>query len=159
MRKITDEYLLSKIDKDGHVPQHMPTYGKCWIWTGAKQKNNGGIYGYFGRRPVKKAWYWTYDQVHGKVPDGLILDHLCRYTLCVNPDHLQAVTNHVNILRGENTAAKYARRTHCNNGHEYTTENTRITKAGARLCRTCRRITSRQEKARAKERKSHIPIK
>ena len=29
--------------------------------------------------------------------------------------------------------------THCRNGHEYTTENTHITKEGWRQCRTCKR--------------------
>jgi hypothetical protein len=51
------------------------------------------------------AHRFAYEQLHGPVPAGLQLDHLCRNRACVNPDHLEAVTQLVNIRR----AADYAR--------------------------------------------------
>lgn len=148
---ITIEQRWALIDKNGPIPKHIPAYGPCWIWHGPTRKSNGGLYGFFGRQT--KAWWWTWEQSNGSVPKGLTLDHLCRNTLCVRPSHLEPVTLRVNILRGIGIAARYASRTHCDHGHAYTTENTRITKAGARLCRTCRRITSREEKVRARARR------
>jgi hypothetical protein len=41
-----------------------------------------------------------YEQAKGPIPDGLVIDHLCRVSLCVNPDHLEAVTEAVNVQRG-----------------------------------------------------------
>ena len=49
----------------------------------------------------------------GTIPQGLVIDHLCRNKSCVNPAHLEAVTNTENVLRGEAPSAKAARKTHC----------------------------------------------
>ena len=72
----------------------------CWIW----QKTRRGPYGRTwrdGRMVTAHRWYW--EQENGLVPDGLEMDHLCRNTLCVNPDHLEAVTREVNIRRSRVT--------------------------------------------------------
>lgn len=145
-----------KVAKNG--PTFSAELGPCWLWTAGAVKSNGGYYGRFRlprQRKTISAHRWAWEDAHGphSLPDSAVLDHLCRNTLCVNPAHLEPVTERKNILRGIGIAARYAARTHCNHGHEYTAENTRITKAGARLCRTCRRITSQEEKVRARYRK------
>lgn len=112
----------------------------CWLWTGGH-----GRYGYFSfgcrniaaHRFVYRAWPTT-PQIPDDKPQ---IDHLCRNTLCVNPDHLEPVTNKENSLRGVSFSAVNARKTHCIHGHEYTPENT-ITHFGpwgapGRKCRTC----------------------
>lgn len=86
----------------------------------------------------------AYESEVGPIPEGLTLDHLCRNSLCVNVDHLEAVTQRVNVLRGESLIAKYARRTHCSQGHEYAGDNLYIHPTGARVCRTCQHLYYRQ---------------
>lgn len=125
----------------------------CWNWSGAFSKSNGGMYGSFSpKHHVSIAAHrWSFEYFHKKkISEGMVIDHLCNNPKCVNPAHLRETTQRENILRGNNRAANYAKRTHCDNGHEYTPENTRITKAGARKCRICRREESRQEKLRRK---------
>lgn len=40
-----------------------------------------------------------YEQEVGPIPEGLAIDHLCRQTSCVRPDHLEAVTYAENLHR------------------------------------------------------------
>lgn len=73
------------------------------------------------RRVHRLSW-----QIHrGGVPQGLVLDHLCRNRACWNPDHMEPVTNRENILRGVGATAQNVRKTHCPQGHEYTPDNLR----------------------------------
>jgi hypothetical protein len=109
---------------------HVQKTESCWLWTGATE---GGGY---GKVQIAK-------RLRGQIPDGLELDHLCRTLTCVNPDHLEAVTHRVNVLRGEGKAAKHAGTTHCPEGHEYTEENTYLYQGRYRRCRTCIRTKYR----------------
>jgi len=105
----------------------------CWIWQGPK--NNRG-YGWWGRKLAHRRMY---ESIRGPIPKGLELDHLCRVTACVNPDHLEPVTHAENVRRGTVGAVNSARlraETHCRNGHEYTAENTSIVD-GYRRCKAC----------------------
>lgn len=78
------------------------------------------------------AHRWAYEQAKGPVPEGLVLDHLCRNRWCCNPDHLEPVTNEENILRGESPPAQNARKATCPEGHDYKVDG------GGRRCPTCR---------------------
>lgn len=117
----------------------------CWIWTGAKMKNGYGRFG-AGHNQVRFAHRWIYEQIHGKLSDGLVIDHLCRNPSCVNPEHLEAVTQRENILRGMAFPATNAKKTHCPQGHEYTPENTIISSRNQRHCRTCHQERDRNRK-------------
>lgn len=120
---------------------------ECWIWQ--KQLSPDG----YGRFKVNGeqiyAHIYSYNLFIGPVPDGLELDHRCRVHSCVNPDHLEAVTHRENTLRGTGPTAVNARKTHCDHGHEFTVENTRIAK-GKRHCRACCRIRVAESYARKK---------
>ncbi len=128
--------------------------GGCWLWTGAVLRNG---YGYFGLSCVRSApksilaHRWAYIDANGEPPEGLVIDHLCRVRTCVNPAHMEPVTQQVNLLRGVGPAlrrAHFAAITHCVHGHEYTPENTyRNKRDGRRSCKECSRI--RQRKAAA----------
>jgi hypothetical protein len=108
----------------------------CWLWLGSLNRDNG--YGrFYLRYKSYLAHRFSYELQNGPIQNGLVLDHLCRNTSCVNPKHLEVVTNKENILRGISPSAENKRKTHCPIGHEYTEKNTRISKTGKRSCRTC----------------------
>lgn len=58
---------------------------------------------------------------------------------CVNPNHLEAVTQKENVLRGFGTGANFARRSECNKGHKFNKVNTIIRDDGGRRCRICQK--------------------
>lgn len=72
----------------------------CWIWRLAIDKDGYGAKTY--KRKSVKAHRFYYEKRFGQIPEGLVLDHLCRVRACVNPDHVEAVTGVVNIRRGAN---------------------------------------------------------
>lgn len=79
----------------------------CWIWTGVTAGSNAK-YGYFrvGTRssdPKTPAHRFAYEHFVGPIPQGMTIDHVadrgCTTKLCVNPDHLEPVTNNENMRR------------------------------------------------------------
>ena len=138
------ERFWAKVDKDG--PVIIQSLGPCWMFTGAITRSG------YGNFTVRKGLWApahrvSYEFIHGPIPpsttERLTLDHLCRNRGCVNPSHLELVTNKENILRGASPWAQRARMTHCTHGHEFTAENTRIRPNGTRACRTCAREMNR----------------
>lgn len=87
----------------GRFMQKWVQQGDCWVWEAGTCKNRGIRYSSFwtGERNVR-GHKFSYEAFVGPVPDGLTLDHLCRNPLCVNPAHLEAVTNEENIARMHN---------------------------------------------------------
>lgn len=79
------------------------------------------------------AHRFAYEECVGPIPPGMMIDHLCRVRRCVNPEHMEVVTNQENARRG----ARGRLVTHCPHGHEFTSENTHIRRDGRRRCRTC----------------------
>lgn len=117
----------------------------CIEWAGRLWKG----YGLLGRGKDRYAHRVAYREAYGEIPDGLELDHLCRNRRCVNPEHLEAVTHHVNLLRGNTIPARNARKTHCPNGHAYDETNTYVSAArGYRQCRACGAALQRTKRAR-----------
>lgn len=106
----------------------------CWTWTAS---TNGAGYGVLAmsRDGMKVlAHRFSYELAYGPIPPGLVIDHLCRNTRCVNPSHLEAVTQKVNNLRGGSPSSQQAKQTHCKRGHEFVLERT---PSGRRRCRRC----------------------
>lgn len=63
----------------------------CWIWTGGTRPNSKGV-------PYPRHWTddlksigahrFSFELVHGAIPQGMYVCHKCDTPLCVNPDHL-----------------------------------------------------------------------
>lgn len=87
MRRLAADY---EVVDSGHG-------SSCWRWLGTLTKKG---YGQLRRDGYRFAHIWTYEQRHGPGSAKPQLDHLCRNRWCVNPDHLEPVTNTVNTLRG-----------------------------------------------------------
>jgi hypothetical protein len=96
---------------------HEPNTG-CWLWTRSwcTKDGYGKICG-FGDGSSQLAHRWSYEHFKGPIPEGLVIDHLCRTPACVNPDHLEAVTQQVNVLRGVAPSALANARGTCTRGH------------------------------------------
>jgi hypothetical protein len=84
--------------REGAVPEHDPTLGPCWLWTGALNPDGYGSMGVLDL-PTDSAHRWSYRHHVGPLLDELELDHLCRVRRCVNPYHLEQVTHVVNLER------------------------------------------------------------
>jgi len=63
----------------------------CWMWTGGTRPNSKGV-------PYPRHWTddsesigahrFSFELVHGAIPQGMYVCHKCDTPLCVNPDHL-----------------------------------------------------------------------
>jgi len=116
-----------------------PGQNRCWGWKGRYNRNGYGVF----RRNIL-AHRYAYILWRGEIPSGLTLDHLCRNRGCVNPDHLEVVTQVENVMRGISPAAFNAKKTHCKRDHLFDEKNTYFFANGWRACRTC----DREKKAR-----------
>jgi len=116
---------------------------ECWPWTGALTRDGyGRIRDDSGRKVGVHRLAWTL--TNGPVPDGQVIDHLCRERACCNPAHMEPVDNRTNLMRGDTHAARNAAKTHCIRGHEFSEANTYVDALGKRVCRTCRQAHKKQ---------------
>lgn len=97
----------------------------CWEWTGPV--DHGG-YGKFSvGHTYRGAHRWSWEYYRGPIPAGKVIDHLCRNRRCVNPEHLEPVTQRENLRRGRIDRGHPDFDTHCPKGHPHTPANTRVT--------------------------------
>lgn len=137
------ERFWPKVDKNGPIPATFRHRGSCWQWTAGAISTGYGLFHQANRKAVL-AHRYSYEQLVGPIPDGLVIDHLCRNRRCVNPAHLEAVTTGVNTRRGLGVSTFNALKTDCPAGHPYSTENTYVSPKGSRICRACARERDRQ---------------
>ena len=109
----------------------------CWTWEAATSAEGYGVFN-ITPRVQAQAHRIAYELTKGAIPNGLTLDHLCRNTRCVNPDHLEPTTMGKNTLRGFSPSAINSRKHSCHNGHPLLGANLYVNPRGERQCRICR---------------------
>jgi hypothetical protein len=139
-----DEYdaprFWQHVDFNGGMPyvadRLARAVGECWNWNGEASPQGKA----YGRHRVFGSWQQAHRLAwldHGhKIPTGFEVDHLCRNTRCVNPQHLEPVTHAENMRRGKLGAIEA-----CKRGHAFTPDNTHIQRRGdntVRVCKACR---------------------
>ena len=119
----------------------------CWLFAGHLWNGYGQL---FADGLSYRAHRVMYENMVGEIPEGLVIDHLCRTPSCINPTHLEPVTRGENVRRGD--AGKHMlAKTHCPAGHEYSPENTYIAPDGRRRCNPCIRVSRRKYNNKIKE--------
>lgn len=100
-KPFTEEQLTESLYKRLDDGTFIEPYSGCWLWC--RHVHIGG-YGMIGsgdglgkNRYVHRV---SYERHKGKIPEGLHINHLCRVRSCLNPAHLEAVTNAENVRRG-----------------------------------------------------------
>ena len=132
----------------------------CWQWEGRLDRYGYGLLSCkaaAGRQAIG-AHRLAYMLDVGAIPSGLVIDHLCRNRSCVNPEHMEAVTNLENTRRGKQDRAREPL-AECRNGHDLTGENLyeryRTQRGCTYLARSCRQCSREAlHRFRAKQRAS-----
>lgn len=138
---------MKHLDRDGKFhwlrAKTQVVANECWIWTAALDKDGYAVYtGYHQELGTSRVHRLLYLLSGKEIAEGLELDHTCRNKACVNPAHMEPVTNLENLRR------QGAAITHCKRGHEFTEENTYIASKGKRVCRTCHRMLTYASKVK-----------
>ena len=122
--------MSSKVDK--LYSKSVEDENGCWLFQGTVDELG------YGRIQIDKRRYkahrLSYELMVTDIPEGLVIDHLCRTRSCINPYHMEPVPQSVNATRGNKARSKD--RTHCKHGHELTDENT-YNMGNLRRCKTC----------------------
>ena len=133
----------------------------CWRFTGyIMPEGYGQVRGDDGRTML--CHRVTFEYFRDVIPEGLVLDHLCRNRDCCNPWHAEPVPQRLNIKRGNGPlsagwqlAEANLSKTHCPRGHEYTAGNTyQVPRTNHRQCRACKsrpEINARRRALRAEK--------
>lgn len=134
-RLTKEERFWEKVDKRG--PKD------CWEWLGATANGYGQIR--WGPPPSHKreqAHRVSYALARGAIPEGLVIDHLCKNRPCVNPAHLEVVTVKENTARGDSPQAIFLRKGVCKRGHPtdnaYYNKNAKLPDGTTRMAHRCR---------------------
>lgn len=123
---------------------------QCWEWIACIMNTGYGEFYHEGKKYL--AHRFSYELFREPIPNGLVIDHLCRNRKCINPDHLEIVTLEENKRRGMSIPAINARKDKCKNGHEFTEDNT-YHSCGRRRCKICTNERNMQDYYRRKQNK------
>lgn len=116
----------------------------CWIWLGNLSASGYSLIKVDGKQT--KAHRYFYELFIDNIADGLTIDHLCRNKRCVNPEHLEPVSNRENIKRGID--ARYGK--YCARGHKRD-GNTVEYGSGGRTCLLCKSLLAKESYLRRKQ--------
>lgn len=114
----------------------------CWNWKGSRLPSGYGRFSFGGDRNMGLAHRWSYQHFNGQIPEGYTVDHLCFNKSCVNPDHLDAVTQLVNNIRAIPRRIR-STDTQCANGHAWSAF-AYVGPNGKKTCKECRRLSQQR---------------
>jgi hypothetical protein len=135
-----------------HIGAKLDPQSGCLVWTGARNSRGYSLISVAGK--VQLAHRVSYETFIGPIPAGLTIDHVatrgCVHKDCINPLHLEAVTDLENKRR-----APQATKTHCVHDHPLTGDNLIVKKRPSgrtiRNCRTCANDRARSRRLAAQE--------
>lgn len=119
-----------------NLPQNIQSKvlieNSCWQWTGAVA---GGYARLRFNSKTQLAHRVIYELLVGKIPKGMVVDHKCNNKSCVNPEHLDLVTQGLNVRRanGDGTTDHLCR----NKLHLWVEDNIYTNPHGIKTCRSC----------------------
>lgn len=147
MRDYYTYKIIIDLDKEKNniLSNIVKTDSECWEWQ--KSRNSLG-YGKLNRVGQSLAHRVSYIIFNKEEIDSKVVMHSCDNPSCVNPDHLslgtKADNNRDKSEKGRGVNGN-TRKTHCNQGHEFTEENTHVRRTGHRNCRECQRILANKK--------------
>ncbi len=97
VRGCPNRYLKGHHGRKSPIAFVVDEVSGCWLWQLCL---TGGYGQYRHRGRMVYAHRLAYEARFGPVPEGMVVDHVCRQPACVNPDHLEAVSSAENTRRG-----------------------------------------------------------
>lgn len=128
----------AKVNKNGPVSK-LGTV--CYLWEASQNGTGYPVFYFHKKLGYAHRYSWQLSNC-SYIPKNLEVDHLCKNTLCVRPDHLEIVSHKINNFRQEKSIfVDNSLKTSCPNGHKYDKLNTRIYN-NSRYCRICNKEKS-----------------
>lgn len=134
----------------------------CTVWVGTRTGEGYGTVRFRGR--AYSTHRMAYELARGPIAPDFVIDHLCHtqdpqcpggpsceHRACLDPNHLEPVTDQENARRGGNRLAR------CSRGHAWDAVNTYWSPDGYRHCRACNRIAARESKQRRAFAAANVP--
>jgi HNH endonuclease len=126
----------------------------CWIWKSKPDQNGYGRYRFDSKllRANVAAHRVSYLLHIGNIPEGLVIDHVCRVRNCVNPEHLEVVSQKENVRRSNvfRRRQRLSKGDRCREGHTFEGQNVMARPSGGRRCRKCHNAQKRRHTLRKK---------
>lgn len=143
---------LLPTDAVGRVLRHVVDHSDakaCWIWVGPIAHGYGVVnIRVCGKWRTVRAHRVAYEAMRGVIPDGLVIDHLCMNKRCVNPAHMEVVTNAENTVRATVALNRGRACPHGGVAGSGVPGAVRVRRRATLSCRLCKRRTDREYRAR-----------